>query len=219
MFIANLCRLCGRELVVGERCICLHCSTAAPLWSGSNDDLRAHRFPRNAPIDGVWPWLAYSNADPMCSLIRRGKFDDRPELIEELGHRYGRWLTDSGHLAGITAIVPVPMHWWKRLLRGYNQAVLIADAISDETGIEVVEALKAVRGHAQQSRKKGLARAANVAGIFALRRNHGLEPGERVAVVDDILTTGSTLSEAIETLKGADPSGITVLALAATSLN
>lgn len=219
MIFSRVCRICGRELVDGERKICLHCMSAAPLWAGSRDDLRAHRLPRAAAIDGVWPWLSYSNSDPLCELIRKGKFNDSPELIEELSRRYGAWLMAEGRLDGVEALVPVPMHWWKRLLRGYNQAELIAEGISEASGIPVDNALRAVRGHAVQSRKKGAERTANVAGIFALRDGHGLEPGMRIAVVDDILTTGATLSEAVKVLSETSPGGITVLALAATRLD
>lgn len=218
MFFASVCRICDRELVAGEKMICLHCENHFPLWAASNADLRAHRLPRTAPIDGVWPWLAYSNADPVCGLIREGKFNDRPELIEELSRRYALWLQSKGCLNGIHAIVPVPMHWWKRMVRGYNQAELIAQTITDVTGLPTVKALKAVRSHSVQSRKSGAARASNVKGIFALNPRYKLSPGIRIALVDDIITTGSTISEAVNTIQAVGPSSITVLSLAATRL-
>ena len=218
MLFPKVCRVCGRELVNGERKLCLHCVGAIPLWSASAEELRAHRFPRTAPVDVVLPWMTYSNTDPVCALIRNGKFNDRPELIEELGCRYADWLVAGKRIAGIDAIVPVPMHWWKRLLRGYNQAEIIARCVSDASGIPVVNALKAVRPHAVQSRKSGEQRAANVAGIFALRDDDVIPKGKRIALVDDILTTGSTLSEAIRALAAASPSSITVLTLAATRI-
>lgn len=215
MIFSRVCRVCGRELVNGEKKICLHCVMAIPAWKGMNSDLRAHRLPRTAPIDGVWPWLTYSNADPVCALIREGKFNDRPELIEELGRRYAAWLKENGLLEGVDALIPVPMHWWKRLRRGYNQSELIANAIANASGIPISNALKVVRRHSVQSRQSGLQRAANVAGIFALSRNHGLTDGTKVALVDDILTTGSTLSEAVNTLSEAPIASITILPLAA----
>ena len=217
MFLTRICCVCGRELVDGERKICLQCMSDAPEWRGSNVDLRAHRFPRTLPIEGVWPWLAYSNSDPICSLIRRGKFDDRPDIIEELARRYAGRLVADGRLDGIDAIVPVAMHWWKRMTRGYNQAALIADQISQVSGIPVVDALKASR-HAVQSRKNAAEREANVAGKFALRAAHGLMPASHIAIVDDILTTGATLTAAMTALKAADPERFTVLTLAATTL-
>lgn len=218
MIFSKVCRACGRELVAGENKICLHCVSDIPFWRGSEDDLRAHRLPRSAPVAAVHPWMVYSNTDPLCGLIRKGKFNDSPELIEELGRRYGEWLMSEGLLEGVETLIPVPMHWWKMFRRGYNQSVLIAESISEVSGISVSQALKAVKGHAVQSRKSGWERAANVEGIFALRKNHDLESGMHVAVVDDILTTGATLSEAIRALTPASPGSITVLALAATRL-
>lgn len=215
MIFLRECRLCGSELVEGEDKFCLHCLSKLPRWLLSNDDLRAHRLPRTAPIAGVWPWLAYSNSDPFCSLIREGKFNDRPDLIEDLSERYADRLEAEGHLAGIEAVIPVPMHWWKRFKRGYNQAEIIAETIADCAGIPMVKAIKAVKPHAVQSRKTGDERAANVRGIFALRRKD--ISGKHVAIVDDILTTGSTLSEAINTLLKGNPASVTVLTLAATT--
>ena len=179
--------------------------------------MRAHRFARSAPIAGVWPWLAYTNDDAFCSLIRAGKFNDSPEIFEELGRRWAEWLVESGALHGVDAIVPVPMHWLKRLSRGYNQSELLARRASLASGVPVIKALRARRRHAAQSRKSGEQRAANVAGIFELCDGHGLQPGMRVALVDDILTTGATLSEAVRALLDTAPASITILTLAATS--
>lgn len=210
--------MCGRELVSGEGRLCIHCVGNIPLWKGSMEELRLHRLPRTAPIAGVWPWMAYTNSNPICSLIRQGKFNDRPELIEELAHSYALWLIDEGHLEGIDGLVPVPMHWWKRLCRGYNQAEIIAEAISKASGIPVMKAIRATKSHKAQSTKSGAERAANVSGIFALRSRHFSDEGLSLAMVDDILTTGSTISEAITALEPLKPSSITVLTLAATRL-
>lgn len=219
MIFSRVCRACGRELVKGENTLCLHCVADIPLWSGSEADLRAARLPRNAPVARVIPWLAYSNSDPVCALIREGKFNDRPELIEDLAKRFAKSLAGSDSLCGVDAIVPVPMHWWKRMLRGYNQAEIIADIIARESGIPMIKAIRAVRSHSVQSRKSGQERAANVSGIFALRKNSKIAPGSHIAVVDDILTTGATLSEAIKTLNSLNPAAVTILTLAATRLN
>lgn len=219
MIFPNVCVICGRDLVRGEKRVCMHCVLKAPVWMGSCDDLRAHRMPRTAPVEAVLPWLVYTNEDPFCNLIRRGKFNDRPDIIEELARRYARKLMAEGRLVGIEALVPIPMHWWKRLLRGYNQSHLIAEAISRESGIPVVNALKAVRAHSVQSRKSGEERVSNVKGIFSLRANHKLENVNHIAIVDDILTTGSTVSEGIGALSGLPLSKITVLTLAATPGN
>lgn len=209
--------MCGRELVTGERKLCLHCEADLPTWSSSLDELRAQRFPRSAPIKGVWPWLVYTHDSPSSQLIRRGKFNDRPDIIEELARRYGVRLMTMQALAGVDALVPIPMHWWKRLRRGYNQAEIIADKISEESGIPVIRLLKAKRSHSMQSRKSGNERQANVAGIFELRAVDFPASGH-IALVDDILTTGATLSEAIKTLSELKPASITILSLAATPI-
>lgn len=188
----------------------------APRFAGSASELRHHRLPRTAPVAGVYPWLTYTNTDPFCALIREGKFNDRPELIEELACLYSRWLETSGCLDGVDLIVPVPMHWLKRLIRGYNQAELIAAAVGRRCGIPVERALRAVRRHAVQSRRSGTERARNVKGIFELSPCCDIK-NRNIAIADDILTTGATLSEAVNTLMLGQPASVTVLALAAVA--
>lgn len=218
MIFLNTCRICGRELVGAERMICLRCVADFPLWEGSADDLRAHRLPRTLPIAKAVPWLVYSNNNPVCEMLRAGKFNDRPELISELARRFARHLAETDALAGIDALVPVPMHWWKKMRRGYNQTELIAEEISRACGVRTVKALKALRTHAVQSRRSGAERATNVAGIFGVDPRADIAPGSRIAIVDDILTTGATLSEAASALMALKPRDITVLSLAATRI-
>lgn len=213
--VPPVCELCRRQLAPGETWICAHCLADLPLCLADRSDMRLTRLPRTAPIASVDTLLTYAHDNAAGALIRAGKYGDRPELMSRLGRLLAENMVARGSLSGVEAIVPVPMHWWKRLRRGYNQAELIARELSRATGIPVQSLLRATRGHKSQTRRTGHERLYNVEGTFEAINPEAVA-GRHVAVVDDILTTGATLSEAVRALCEGEPRAISVVTLAAT---
>lgn len=209
----RVCEGCGRRLSRGERSVCAAClgelSQGVPEAAGLRE-----RLPRGVPVDRCLSWTPYRRGASASRLIKRGKYGGRPDIIEELADIYGRRLAAAGALEGVDALQPVPMHWLKRLGRGYNQAALIARQLSRATGIPTADALRAVRGHGSQTRRTAGERALNVAGMFAVRHPESVA-GRHIALVDDIITTGATLSEAALALAEAGAPRISVVTLAA----
>jgi len=113
---------------------------------------------------------------------------------------------------GFDFIVPVPLHWFRRLRRGYNQCELFGRELSRLTGVSYIDALRrtALGGH--QSRRGRAERLAAMRGAFKLAKT-GLA-GKRLLLVDDVFTTGATLTAAAEALGAAGPASVTVLTLA-----
>ena len=112
----------------------------------------------------------------------------------------GLELLHSGRFDDIDLLVPVPLHWWRRLQRGYNQSELLCRGIAEVMPREVnTTAVVRHRYTRQQSLQSGDSRAANVEGAFRLRHPDQLA-GRHVLLVDDVLTTGATLSACTDTL-------------------
>ena len=108
----------------------------------------------------------------------------------------------------------VPLSRRRLRSRGYDQAGLLAEEIALKSGLPCVPLLKKVRNNPAQSRTGDAAkRKANVAGVYAAINQEQMQ-GKCVLLVDDILTTGSTLAEAAKTLKAAGADKIIGLALA-----
>jgi ComF family protein len=110
-------------------------------------------------------------------------------------------------------IVPMPLHWRKRLQRGFNQSDLLARHVSRRTGIPVANALRRRKSTAPQAGLTRAQRRTNVAGAFEVSGRKDIL-GRHVLLIDDVLTTGATASACSAVLKRAGASRVTVLTLA-----
>ncbi len=132
-----------------------------------------------------------------------------------LGNLAASELFSTGFFSGIDMLVPVPMHFLKQARRGYNQTVRIASGVSSATGIPVAEALKACRPHKTQTSLTLEQRLANTADIFSVALPESVE-GKGVLLIDDICTTGATITSAAETIWTAQPSSLSILTIGVT---
>jgi ComF family protein len=125
--------------------------------------------------------------------------------------RAGRELTREAD-----ALVPVPLHWRRLWSRRYNQSAALAMAISTISGVPVLhEALKRVRATQQQVGLDKNERASNVQGAFKLAPDRKMDvAGRRLILIDDVLTSGSTVEVCARTLLRAGAAHVDVLVFA-----
>ena len=148
-------------------------------------------------------------------LVLGFKYADRTETTEA----FAKWLLRAGKdffdgEEKTTLIMPVPMHRHKLMLRRYNQAALLANYVGQIAQIRVdCHNLERVRKTKPQSEYNAKGRKDNVRGAFALKKAHLLK-GERVLLIDDVLTTGATVAECAKVLKKAGAEKVEVLVLA-----
>lgn len=221
IFIPRVCPACGCAMDSSEEAICGACLLTMKRCSTASDKLREVVANAPAPAGIAASWLRYHHNSPEARLIQSIKYRGRPRLGRDLGRVFGQELAalsrPEGMLkpADIDVLIPVPLHWTKRLRRGFNQSECIAEGIADALGCGVATCLRAVRPHATQTHKTDRGRAENVVGIFALDKDAKLD-GLNIAVVDDVITTGATVREAIMTIgrAGARPATVSVLSLA-----
>ena len=98
-------------------------------------------------------------------------------------------------------IVPVPLFWWKNLRRGYNQAALLSEIISQECDIKINDIMRRIKNTKSQTKLDEQARRKNVLNAFALKSNRIKD--KIVLLVDDVMTTGATINECARVLKNA----------------
>jgi ComF family protein len=147
-------------------------------------------------------------------LVHRLKYSDRLDL----GTVMGRWMVRAGQevLAGAELLVPVPLHRMRLFGRRFNQAGELAKAISRETGLPVAhEALKRVKATKSQVGLSAAERARNLSGAFRLAPgSKDALRGRRVVLIDDVMTTGSTLNSAANVLRRAGVAEVDALVFA-----
>lgn len=148
---------------------------------------------------------------PLPELIHRFKYRGRLSIGRLLGTLLGRRIAEAGALC-VDAIVPVPLHPVREARRGYNQAREIAVFAAGALRLPVHAGLaRRVRHTEEQAALPGIARAANVAGAFVVATR---APPPRVAIVDDVLTTGATAEALAQALRAAGCRHIEVWAVA-----
>lgn len=169
----------------------------------------------------VISWFVYNHEHPSHRLIHDIKYHDRRFLGNRLGREFAREVMAHGDMADtpVDIILPIPLHWTKFLSRGYNQAREIALGFAEVVGAEVGSNLYARRAHRTQTRRTSVERNDNVAGIFGVRCPHDLD-GRHIAVLDDVITTGATITAAMRAILAvSSPASLTAISLCNTRLD
>ncbi len=217
----NLCEICGRKLAPGEEVMCLHCSYELPRTHAHRSSFNVvhERLAAPVPIERGASWFFYYRSSPYAAMIHRGKYNGHPELLRSLARKYARELQREGFFDGIDVIVGVPLHPLKLMMRGYNQTDYIVKGISEMSGISIGKNLRAVRYRKTQTRKGVFSRWLNSQGDYKAKNPEELM-GKHILIVDDVLTTGSTLLTCCNAIHAAVPDArISILTLAVTKLS
>ncbi|MEH6586948.1 MAG: ComF family protein [Halioglobus sp.] len=201
-----LCQHCRAELVANPQC-CRRCAlplaTDAPLCGGCQQQPPAYD-------KVIAPWLY---CEYLAHIIGRWKFNRDRALTPLLAN-----LWHSGQLSSlppIDVVAPVPLHWRRQWQRGYNQAELLGIELARIYPWLSVNAhlVRRQRATQPQAGMDARSRSGNLGGAFTA---NGSCDNLRVALVDDVLTTGATASEVASTLKQAGAARVEVWCLART---
>ncbi len=206
-----MCRGCGAELDGCARLLCPACRQiiAAPLpaaWReactlGDGELPRFARLPYDGPAGAAVRLLKCAGKKKMAALLAAGL----ASLAAELKKTY--------HL---DAMVPVPLHPLRRRERRFNQAEEVGRLVAVYVGVELCgRGLVRTRHTRPQVDLKGEERLANVRGAFAARGDFS---GKRILLIDDVITTGATMSECGRVLREAGAEVVISLAAAAPGL-
>lgn len=215
------CPVCHKALVEGEELLCIGCHFKIPRtgYHLSNDNpLHYKLINLHAPIEKAASFFFYKNESPYSRLVRDAKYNGHPEINRSLARLYALELRPAGFFDDIDRIMPVPIHWFKHLRRGYNQTDYIARGLSEISGIPVAHNLRAAKSHSTQTRKTATERRKTLRDVFTVDRPDELS-GSHILLVDDVITTGSTITTCAATLHQAVQGlRLSVLSLATTKL-
>jgi ComF family protein len=163
------------------------------------------------PRDFDAAFAAYRYEHPVDWLVRRMKYGGDIAAARVLGTLLGKRLR-AGHALHVEALLPVPLHRAREAQRGFNQAIEIARYAAREVGLPVLSDIgRRRRDTASQAGLDAGGRRENLRGAFDLVRPLAQR---RLAIVDDVLTTGSTAEELARVLKQAGADWVEVWAVA-----
>jgi ComF family protein len=215
LFFPRLCALCRMPLTQEEKQLCLDCLCNLPLtnFPAGEENPVFRLFTGKVNIAGATAWLHYEKGAKVQRLIHSFKYLNNKRLAYQSGRQMGLSLRPCiGE--EIDLLIPVPLHRKRQRQRGYNQSEWICRGLASVIPIPVcTDSLQRRKASGTQTNKSPDDRWINVQQLFALSDEHGLE-GKHILLVDDVITSGSTICMCAETLLKAPGVKVSVLALA-----
>lgn len=200
------CMLCHRVMDSSVQSVCDKCAAELPEYEGALRSVpRFHKC--------VAPFFY---KEPICGAIIRLKFHGMQAYADQFGRWMAIWVRDN--LAGEYDLISwVPCSGLRKWKRGFDQAELLAKALGRELDMPVLRTLRKIKNNSAQSRTTNASeRKANVLGVYRPYRPQRFQ-GLRVLLVDDVVTTGSTLTECGKTLEMAGAGRLVCAAVAITA--
>lgn len=217
----RLCPVCGQALDGDERWLCRKCMLTLPRTRYEETDFNTMEqlFAGKVPIERATAYFFYEKGSPYASILHDIKYHSVPRMGQMLTARAVRDMEASRFFDGIDVVTAVPLHRSKLAKRGYNQSKYLAQGIASSLNIPYVEALKAVLSHSTQTHKGALERWQNIQGNYALNAKTASQlAGIHILLVDDVVTTGSTLTVCAALLKTIPNTKVSLFTLAAARL-
>lgn len=166
------------------------------------------------PMDPVLAYLVFTRYGFTQDLIHHIKYEDRYDLAYDLGRMYGHELNRDNYHLPADCLIPVPLHWRKMWKRGYNQADEFARGLGEVLHLPVLtDALGRHRNAKSQTTKSRYDRWSVMDGQFFVNESCHLKQ-RKVVLVDDVITTGSTLGSCAMALLKAGVTQVGVISLA-----
>ena len=216
LFYPEVCAACNNALFRGETTICTQCLYHLPKTN-------FHKLEGNPVEKQFWgktrifsaTALYYFNkGERVQHLIHRLKYRSEKEVGALAGRILGQDLKDSDRFSSVDAIVPVPLHASKLRIRGFNQSDFLAAGLSEAMKTNFYpDFLIRQKATSTQTRKSRFARFENVDKVFKLNPEYHVLP-YHFLLVDDVITTGSTLSACADTLLEIPGSKVSIATIA-----
>ena len=193
----RLCSACGRRLNDGEEVFCATCMMRLPrtdfLAHPYDNEMAQTFWGRVSHFEKAYAFVYHQPHSESARAVYQIKYFGMADTGIDIGEIMGRQMKAAGFTDDIDIILPVPLTKERKRQRGFNQSEMIAQGISDATGIKVAkEIVKRVSFHGSQTRRDRQDRADNVENAFCLASGKRVT-GKHVLIVDDIVTTGATI--------------------------
>lgn len=212
----HLCVICKNKLTEAERHICLDCLLELPKTNNWNeqDNKLEQFFAGRFPFERIASFAHFVKGGSIQQIIHEMKYKNNPEMGLFIGELCGDELAESGFIRGIDYIVPVPLHPKRHKQRGYNQSLEIAKGIAGKTGVPIdSDTLVRTVNNKSQTKNSRFDRWKNVENIFTVT-NSEMFKRKHILLIDDVVTTGSTLESCAKEILKCHACKLSIFALA-----
>jgi len=195
LLFPELCQACSNSLVAGEDIICTDCRYNLPYTNFhlKADNIVAQQFWGKLNLEGAYALCYFTKGGNIQHLMHRFKYKGVQKIGNLLGNIAGLQLAGSPVFSTADLVIPVPLHKSRLRKRGYNQAACFAEGIAEKLHIPVLENnLVRVRATETQTHRGRFSRFENMQQVFVVNDAESLK-NKHVLLVDDVVTTGSTL--------------------------
>lgn len=213
-----LCNACRQRLLANEQTLCLHCEFTLPetLFHHQRENPLWQMLRPRLPIESATALYYYGKESRVQALIHQLKYRGVQAVGDRLGRKLAEGLALQPEANNFAAVIPVPLHPAKRRRRGYNQSDSIARGVAEVLDRPFrPDALRRRTDTASQTRKTIWERWQGVSTVFERSRTADDLRGRHLLLIDDVITTGSTLEAcANRLLELGDGTRVSVAALA-----
>lgn len=216
LFFPAVCAGCNSLLSSNEKVICTLCRHNIPLTNQHlNPDNEAFKkFYGRIPLEYASALLYFHKKGISQEIIHKLKYKGHQEIGTILGHWYAQDLKEIKILETVDVIIPVPLHKRKYRERGYNQVTTFGKALSTDLNILYNDSILKRKVYSKtQSKKNLLGRTEGIESIFDVSFTE-MDHGKHFLLIDDVITTGSTLEACSRALLKIPGSKISIVCMA-----
>ncbi len=220
LIFPRTCVVCTQELAIIEKGCCSICLELLPYthFEKMEEDSPLDKlFWGRVPIERTFSLLYYEKESSVQEILYRIKYGNDHKLAIRMGQLMAQRIKGTGLLDDVDALLPVPVHHQKRFIRGYNQSEMLAEGLSSLYNLPIERKLVQKSKHTgSQTKKNRFLRWDNVVENFIVQ-GATQEKHKHFAIVDDVITTGSTIEAMVVTLKQKYPElRFSIISLAVT---
>jgi ComF family protein len=216
LLFPHICEACGNALNKGEEILCFQCLYDLPRTDYSEflENPITELFAGRLKIEKATALFTFHKGSRFRKLLHSLKYKNKPEIGIILGKELAAQMLKSKNFLDIDFLIPVPLHPKRKKQRGYNQSEMIAKGISQITKIPLsIENLVRNKETVTQTKMTKEERWTNVSGKFSIKNPAQLK-GKHVMLIDDVVTTGSTMEACGEILLSVENLKLSIAVLA-----
>lgn len=216
LFYPPYCGMCKQGLGSTEQVVCTPCQFSLPETRFHVQQTHSMWYALNAQteVQHATAWLYFGGKDEIRDFIHHMKYREGRLLAQWAGETYGAILAAWPHWTAADALIPMPMYWRKKYVRGFNQAEVFAQGLAKSLGLPVwTDVVKKKRPTQSQTKQGRTSRMENVRDTLEVVKPNQIQ-GKTCIIVDDVMTTGATCIALANRLNEAGAKAVLVCCLA-----